>query len=74
MSNASESEINSMMETVEDMQNTLEHNGFYIIDAVKNDFLTKLLMKINRLKTNIKKKPYIIPDTIAAKKLHRGFR
>jgi len=33
MSDASESEINSMMEVVGDIQNTLEHNGFYIIDA-----------------------------------------
>ncbi|TYQ15878.1 UNVERIFIED_CONTAM: ATPase subunit of ABC transporter with duplicated ATPase domains [Acetivibrio alkalicellulosi] len=33
MSDASESEINSRMEEVGDIQNTLEHNGFYIIDA-----------------------------------------
>lgn len=33
MSDAAESEIDSMMEDVGEIQNTLEHNGFYIIDA-----------------------------------------
>jgi ATPase subunit of ABC transporter with duplicated ATPase domains len=33
MSDAKEREINAMMEDVGDIQNTLEHNGFYIIDA-----------------------------------------
>ncbi|HEX3028500.1 MAG TPA: ABC-F family ATP-binding cassette domain-containing protein [Clostridia bacterium] len=33
MSDASEKEIDRMMEDVGDIQSTLEHNGFYIIDA-----------------------------------------
>ncbi|MEG6522042.1 ABC-F family ATP-binding cassette domain-containing protein [Desulfotomaculum sp. 1211_IL3151] len=33
MSEASEAEINKMMEDVGDIQNILEHNGFYTIDA-----------------------------------------
>lgn len=33
MSDATESEIDSMMEEVGEIQSTLEHNGFYIIDA-----------------------------------------
>lgn len=33
MADASEAEINAMMEDVGEVQNTLEHNGFYIIDA-----------------------------------------
>jgi ATPase subunit of ABC transporter with duplicated ATPase domains len=33
MSDANEDELNKMMEDVGDIQNTLEHNGFYIIDA-----------------------------------------
>jgi ATPase subunit of ABC transporter with duplicated ATPase domains len=33
MAEASEEEINRMMEDVGDIQSTLEHNGFYILDA-----------------------------------------
>ena len=33
MSNASENEITSMMEEVGEIQSSLEHNGFYTIDA-----------------------------------------